>query len=74
MVASSAAPASRGSLSLAAARRGRRRAVSSASSPTEAEAATLRASGLADEVVVADARDPVGLADGGPRALAARPT
>lgn len=50
-----------GSLSLAAARR------SGASSvvgvvPSEAEAASLRAAGLADAVVVADARDPVALA------------
>ncbi|HVF03422.1 MAG TPA: L-erythro-3,5-diaminohexanoate dehydrogenase [Frankiaceae bacterium] len=50
-----------GSLSLEAARR------SGASSvvgvvPNDAEAALLRASGLADEVVVADARDPIALA------------
>jgi L-erythro-3,5-diaminohexanoate dehydrogenase len=31
--------------------------------PTEAEAATLTASGLADDVVVADARDPIALRD-----------
>jgi L-erythro-3,5-diaminohexanoate dehydrogenase len=31
--------------------------------PQEAEAATLRASGLADEVVVADARSPLGLSE-----------
>jgi L-erythro-3,5-diaminohexanoate dehydrogenase len=42
--------------------------------PAEAEAATLRASGLADEVVIADARDPVALAAavhgaGGPAAV-----
>jgi L-erythro-3,5-diaminohexanoate dehydrogenase len=50
-----------GSLSLAAARRaGAGRLVGVV--PHEAEAAALRAAGLADEVVVADARDPVGLA------------
>jgi L-erythro-3,5-diaminohexanoate dehydrogenase len=50
-----------GSLSLAAARRaGATRLVGVV--PTEAEAAGLKASGLATEVVVADARDPVGLA------------
>ncbi len=42
--------------------------------PNEAEAATLRAAGLADEVVVVDARDPVALAAavrgaGGPAAV-----
>jgi L-erythro-3,5-diaminohexanoate dehydrogenase len=42
--------------------------------PGEAEAATLRAAGLADEVVIADARDPVALAAavhgaGGPAAV-----
>jgi L-erythro-3,5-diaminohexanoate dehydrogenase len=31
--------------------------------PTEGEAAAVRAAGLADEVVVADARDPVAVAD-----------
>jgi L-erythro-3,5-diaminohexanoate dehydrogenase len=47
-----------GSLSLAAARRaGAGRLV--ALVPTEVEAAAVRASGLADEVVLADARDPV---------------
>ncbi len=59
-----------GSLSLAAARAagaGRRIGVV----PTEAEAALLRPTGLADEVVVADARSPLGLssaveAAGGP--------
>jgi L-erythro-3,5-diaminohexanoate dehydrogenase len=50
-----------GSLSLAAARRaGAGRLVGVV--PHEAEAAALRAAGLAAEVVVADARDPVGLA------------
>jgi L-erythro-3,5-diaminohexanoate dehydrogenase len=50
-----------GSLSLAAARRaGAGRLVGVV--PTGAEAAALTAAGLADEVVVADARDPVGLA------------
>ena len=50
-----------GSLSLAAARRaGAGRLV--ALVPTEAEAASVRAAGLADEVVVADARDPVAVA------------
>jgi L-erythro-3,5-diaminohexanoate dehydrogenase len=52
-----------GSLSLAAAREaGARRAIGVV--PTEAEADVLRASGLADEVVVADARDPLALRDG----------
>ncbi|MBW8750881.1 MAG: L-erythro-3,5-diaminohexanoate dehydrogenase [Propionibacteriales bacterium] len=52
-----------GSLSLAAARRaGARRTVGVV--PTETEAALLRASGLADDVVVADARDPLALRDG----------
>jgi L-erythro-3,5-diaminohexanoate dehydrogenase len=52
-----------GSLSLAAARRaGARRTVGVV--PTDAEAALLRASGLADDVVVADARDPLALRDG----------
>ena len=42
--------------------------------PSEAEAATLRAAGLADEVVIADARDPLALAAavhgaGGPAAV-----
>ncbi|MFL6127494.1 MAG: zinc-binding dehydrogenase [Mycobacteriales bacterium] len=50
-----------GSLSLAAARRaGAGRLVGVV--PHEAEAAMLKATGLADEVVVADARDPVALA------------
>ncbi|HVQ90104.1 MAG TPA: L-erythro-3,5-diaminohexanoate dehydrogenase [Mycobacteriales bacterium] len=50
-----------GSLSLAAARRaGATRLVGVV--PHEAEAAALRTAGLADEVVIADARDPVGLA------------
>ena len=49
-----------GSLSLAAARRaGAARLVGVV--PTESEAAALKASGLADEVVIADARDPVAL-------------
>ncbi|UMG92523.1 L-erythro-3,5-diaminohexanoate dehydrogenase [Nocardioides sp. TF02-7] len=51
-----------GSLSLAAARRaGARRTIGVV--PVDAEARRLRAAGLADEVVVADARDPVGLRD-----------
>jgi L-erythro-3,5-diaminohexanoate dehydrogenase len=51
-----------GSLSLAAAARaGCRRTVGVV--PHEAEAALLRASGLADDVVVADARDPIALRD-----------
>ena len=50
-----------GSLSLAAARRaGAERVV--ALVPTEAEAAAVRAAGLADEVVLADARNPVAVA------------
>ena len=50
-----------GSLSLAAAREaGAGRLVGVV--PNDAEAAALRAAGLAEEVVVADARDPVGLA------------
>ncbi|MDP9241289.1 MAG: L-erythro-3,5-diaminohexanoate dehydrogenase [Actinomycetota bacterium] len=50
-----------GSLSLAAARRaGAGRLVGVV--PDDAEAAALRTAGLADQVVVADARDPVGLA------------
>jgi L-erythro-3,5-diaminohexanoate dehydrogenase len=51
-----------GSLSLVAARRaGARRLV--ALVPTEREAAGVRAAGLADEVVVADARNPVAVAE-----------
>ncbi|MCW2736213.1 L-erythro-3,5-diaminohexanoate dehydrogenase [Nocardioides sp.] len=51
-----------GSLSLAAARdAGCRRTIGVV--PTEAEAALLRDSGLADAVVVADARDPIALRD-----------
>ena len=51
-----------GSLSLAAARNaGARRTVGVV--PNEAEAALLRESGLADDVVVADARDPIALRD-----------
>jgi L-erythro-3,5-diaminohexanoate dehydrogenase len=50
-----------GSLSLAAARRaGAGRLVGLV--PTQAEAQQLRATGLADEVVIADARDPVATA------------
>jgi L-erythro-3,5-diaminohexanoate dehydrogenase len=50
-----------GSLALAAARRaGATRLVGVV--PTEAEAAALKSAGLATEVVLADARDPVGLA------------
>ncbi len=51
-----------GSLSLAAARRaGARHTVGIV--PQEAEAALLREAGLADEVVIADARDAIGLRD-----------
>ena len=51
-----------GSLSLAAAKRaGAKRTIGVV--PHEAEAALLRDSGLADEVVVADARDPIALRD-----------
>jgi L-erythro-3,5-diaminohexanoate dehydrogenase len=51
-----------GSLALAAARRaGAERTIGVV--PSEAEAARLRDSGLADEVVVADARDPIALAE-----------
>ncbi len=51
-----------GSLSLAAARdAGAGRLIGVV--PNEAEAVTLRASGLADEVVVADARSPLGLSE-----------
>lgn len=51
-----------GSLSLAAARRaGAKTTVGVV--PTEAEAALLRDAGLADEVVLADARDPIALRD-----------
>ncbi|WP_018680848.1 hypothetical protein [Actinokineospora enzanensis] len=51
-----------GSLSLAAARRaGADRVV--ALVPTEAEADAVRAAGLADQVVLADARDPVAVAE-----------
>jgi L-erythro-3,5-diaminohexanoate dehydrogenase len=51
-----------GSLSLAAARRaGAARTIGVV--PHEAEAAVLRESGLADEVVIADARDPLALRD-----------
>jgi L-erythro-3,5-diaminohexanoate dehydrogenase len=50
-----------GSLSAAAARRaGARRVIGVV--PTGAEAAAVRAAGLADQVVIADARDPVALA------------
>ena len=62
-----------GSLSAAAAREaGAGRVIGVV--PAEAEAATLRAAGLADEVVIADARDPVALAAavhdaGGPAAV-----
>jgi L-erythro-3,5-diaminohexanoate dehydrogenase len=51
-----------GSLALAAARAAGA-AVTVAVVPTETEAAAVRASGLADEVVIADARDAVGLAE-----------
>ena len=62
-----------GSLSAVAARRaGAGRVIGVV--PSEAEAATLRAAGLADEVVIADARDPLALAAavrgaGGPAAV-----
>jgi L-erythro-3,5-diaminohexanoate dehydrogenase len=51
-----------GSLSAAAARRAGARGVIGVV-PAEQEAAAVRAAGLADQVVIADARDPVGLAD-----------
>ncbi len=51
-----------GSLSAAAARRSGARQVIGVV-PTEAEAAILRRAGLADEVVIADARDPIGVSD-----------
>jgi len=50
-----------GSLSAAAARRAGARGVIGVV-PTEQEAAAVRAAGLAGQVVIADARDPVGLA------------
>jgi L-erythro-3,5-diaminohexanoate dehydrogenase len=50
-----------GSLSAAAARRAGARGVIGVV-PAEPEAAAVRAAGLADQVVIADARDPVGLA------------
>jgi L-erythro-3,5-diaminohexanoate dehydrogenase len=62
-----------GSLSAAAARRaGAGRVIGVV--PDDADAATLRAAGLADEVVITDARDPVALAEamhgaGGPAAV-----
>ncbi|MDG4826131.1 L-erythro-3,5-diaminohexanoate dehydrogenase [Asanoa sp. WMMD1127] len=57
-----------GSLALAAARRaGARRTVGIV--PTQHEAARLRAAGIADEVAIADARDPVALAEAVTRAL-----
>ena len=62
-----------GSLSLAAARHaGARRTVGVV--PNETEAALLRGSGLADDVVVADARDPIALRDAVRRPSAGRPT
>ncbi len=62
-----------GSLSAAAARRAGAGTVIGVV-PTEAEADAVRAAGLADHVVIADARDPVALADavrsvGGPAAV-----
>jgi L-erythro-3,5-diaminohexanoate dehydrogenase len=62
-----------GSLSAAAARRAEAARVIGVV-PDDREAATLRAAGLADEVVIADARDPVALAAavrgaGGPAAV-----
>lgn len=51
-----------GSLSLAAARRAGAKSTVGVV-PTEAEAALLRAAGIADEVVLADARDPIALRD-----------
>ena len=62
-----------GSLSLAAARdAGARRTVGVV--PNEAEADLLRESGLADDVVVADARDPIALRDAVASAAGGRPT
>lgn len=62
-----------GSLSAAAARRAGAGTIIGVV-PAEAEAAAVRAAGLADQVVIADARDPVALADavrsaGGPAAV-----
>jgi L-erythro-3,5-diaminohexanoate dehydrogenase len=62
-----------GSLSAAAARRAGAGTIIGVV-PAEAEAAAVRAAGLADQVVIADARDPVALADavqsaGGPAAI-----
>ena len=62
-----------GSLSAAAARRAGAGVIIGVV-PDQAQAAVLRAAGLADRVVIADARDPVGLADavrsaGGPAAV-----
>jgi L-erythro-3,5-diaminohexanoate dehydrogenase len=62
-----------GSLSAAAARRAGAGIIIGVV-PSHAEAATLRAAALADHVVIADARDPVGLAEairgaGGPAAV-----
>jgi L-erythro-3,5-diaminohexanoate dehydrogenase len=62
-----------GSLSAAAARRAGAGTIIGVV-PTQTEAATLRAAALADQVVIADARDPVGLAEavrgaGGPAAV-----
>lgn len=51
-----------GSLSLAAARRAGAKSTVGVV-PTEAEAALLREAGIADEVVLADARDPIALRD-----------
>jgi L-erythro-3,5-diaminohexanoate dehydrogenase len=56
-----------GSLALAAAHRLGARTVGVV--PVESERASLAASGLADEVVLADARDPVALSDAVSRAL-----
>ncbi len=58
-----------GSMSLAAARRAGARTVGIV--PVEAEAALLREVGLADEVALADARDPVAVATAVERALGA---
>src|SRR5690606_18333208 len=56
-----------GSLALVAARRAGARTVGVV--PVEAEARHLRAAGIADHVVLADARDPVALAEAATGAL-----
>ncbi len=62
MVAILGAGGKSGSLSAAAARRAGAGTVIGVV-PAEAEAAAVRAAGLADQVVIADARDPVALAE-----------